>query len=306
MRVDRLLSIILIILNRGNVTGQELAEHFEVSLRTIYRDVEKICEAGVPIASIGGKGGGYYIMEDYDIKNLFINKNEAQTLIPLMNSLGNLMGKNQGFNDIVHKFEKVYEHTDGNGNLKIDLSHFSMQEELKEYLFLINKAIEESRELVFKYINRNKEYGERVTEPIQITLEHGNWYFTAYCKVRDDYRKFKLVRIRNLRIGDRFTKRDISLDKLDQIFSDSYSKRSVRVKLKFSGDLGEQLPEYFNKNNILPLADGYFCVEDVYPYEEGLIKFILGFGQDCEVLEPDFLREAVKEYINKMLNKYNH
>lgn len=306
MRVDRLLSIMLIILNRGNVTGQELADYFEVSLRTIYRDIEKICESGVPIASVGGKGGGYYIMEDYDIKNLFLNKNEALTLIPLMNSLGNLMGKNQGFKDIGQKFERVYDQSNNHSKLKIDLSHFSMKEELKEYLFLINKSIEESRELIFSYINRNKEYGERIAEPIQVTLEHGDWYFIAYCKVRDDYRKFKLVRMRNLKLGDKFSKRDISLDQLEQIFSDSYSKRSVKVKLKFSGDLGEQLPEYFDKNNISEMVDGYFCVEDVYPNEEGLIKFILGFGQDCEVLEPDFLRDNVKGYINKMLNKYNH
>lgn len=70
MRVDRLLSIILILLNKGNVTGQALADYFEVSLRTIYRDIDKLCAAGVPVASAGGKGGGYYIMEDYDIQAL--------------------------------------------------------------------------------------------------------------------------------------------------------------------------------------------------------------------------------------------
>jgi predicted DNA-binding transcriptional regulator YafY len=72
MRADRFLSILIIISQKGLVTGKELAEHFEVSLRTIYRDIEKISEAGVPIAAIGGKGGGYYLMENYTLNNLFL------------------------------------------------------------------------------------------------------------------------------------------------------------------------------------------------------------------------------------------
>lgn len=304
MSVDRLLAIVLILLNKGNLTGQDLADHFEVSLRTIYRDIEKICVAGVPVASVGGKGGGYYIMEDYNLEKLFLSRSEAGTLIPILSSLGSLMGSNQSFNYIVQKLEKMRETTAD--NLKIDLSHFSMKDELKECLALASRAIAESRELVFNYINRNKEYSERVVEPIQITLSYGDWYLVSFCKLRNDYRWFKLVRIRNLKLGSSFAKREITPEELDKIHADSYAKRSITVRLKFSESIGEQLPEYFAKGRITKQGDGSYCVEDDYPHEEGLIKHILSFGADCEVLGPDQFRKEVRNYIQNMLRTYNH
>lgn len=306
MRVERLLSILLIISNKGTVTGKELADHFEVSIRTIYRDIEKLCEAGVPIGAAGGKGGGFYIMENYNLDNLFLNKGEVQTLMTVMNSLSVIFGKNQQFNDVVLKFENSHEEEKcEDDKLSINMSHFSMEDELKEYLFLINKAIEDSKLLVFDYINRRMEYSERTAEPIHISFKHGEWYFSAFCRNRNDYRKFKLVRIRNLKLGDSFTNRDISKEELQKIFNKGYDKKSIKVTLKFTNRIGEQLTEYFSKDKIKAAEDGKFIVEEFYPHEEGLIKFILAFGNDCEVLEPDYLRQDIKKYLKELLQKYN-
>ena len=107
MRSDRMLSIIIILSQKGLVTGKQLAEHFEVSLRTIYRDLEKIGEAGVPIASTGGTGGGYYLMKNYNLNDLFFNKKEIEPLIAVMDNLKTLFGNNKEFNDITLKFETL-------------------------------------------------------------------------------------------------------------------------------------------------------------------------------------------------------
>lgn len=305
MRVDRLLSILLIISDKGLVTGKELAEHFEVSLRTIYRDIDKICEAGVPIASTGGKGGGYYIMENYNLDNLFLDKKEIQALMPVMDNLSFLFGRNQKFNDMILKFKNVYEKGNvENNRLKINMSHFSMENELKEALFLIDKAIEDSRLLEFDYINRRIECSKRIAEPIQIEFICGEWYLVAFCRNRNDYRKFKLVRIRNLKLGDIFLKRNISNEGLRKIFAEGYNEKSIKVTLKFTSRIGEQLSEYFDKESIRLEEDGNFIVEEIFPYEEGLIKHILSFGKDCEVLSPSYLREETEGYIKEMLLSY--
>ncbi len=305
MRVDRLLSILLIISDKGLVTGKELAEHFEVSLRTIYRDIDKICEAGVPIASTGGKGGGYYIMENYNLDNLFLDKKEIQALMPVMDNLSFLFGRNQKFNDMILKFKNVYEKGNvENNRLKINMSHFSMENELKEALFLIDKAIEDSRLLEFDYINRRIECSKRIAEPIQIEFICGEWYLVAFCRNRSDYRKFKLVRIRNLKLGDIFLKRNISNEGLRKIFAEGYNEKSIKVTLKFTSRIGEQLSEYFDKESIRLEEDGNFIVEDFFPYEEGLIKHILSFGKDCEILSPSYLREETEGYIKEMLLSY--
>jgi predicted DNA-binding transcriptional regulator YafY len=306
MRADRFLSILIIISQKGLVTAKELADHFEVSLRTIYRDIEKICEAGVPIGAIGGKGGGYYIMEKYNINNLFFNKKEIEPLLSLMDSLKCIFGNSKQFNDIVLKFETLYkrEHKEYD-KLNIDMSHFSMEQELREYLLLVNRAIENDRILELEYINRKMEYSQRIVEPIQIEFTDGQWYIIGFCRIRKDYRRFKFVRIRNMNLGESFVKRNISQDEIEKIFKESYKKNSILVTLKFSDEIGKQLSEYFSKDKIRHLDNGTYMVEGIFPDDEGLKKFILGFGVHCEVIAPTKLRKEMLEYIKNIYCKYN-
>lgn len=306
MRVDRLLSMLLILSKKEMVTGKELAEHFEVSLRTIYRDIEKIGEAGIPIASIGGKGGGYYLMENYQVDNLFFNESEAHTFMAVLNNLDLLFGKNERFNDIVLKLENTYKQEKRDSDKwSIQMSHFSMEKELKEYLFLMNQAIEESKLLVFDYINREMEYSEREVEPVHIAFVSGQWYLVGFCRKRNDYRRFKLVRIRKLRVDTSFHKRETSWEEIEKIIEESYGKRGIKVTLRFSHRIGEQLTEYFSKEAIRKTEDDHYMVVAQFPYEEGLLKYILSFGKECEVIEPLFLREELKEYVKELMNFYN-
>ncbi|KUO73027.1 MAG: transcriptional regulator [Clostridia bacterium BRH_c25] len=306
MRVDRLLSMILIISNKGRVTGNELAEHFEVSLRTVYRDIDKICEAGIPIASEGGKGGGFYVMENFSLDNMFLKKSEVQTLSAVMDNLGFLFGKNKQFNDILLKFENSNKKDENvKDRLNINMSHFSMEDELKEYLYLINSAIEESRLLELEYINRRMDFEKREVEPYYIDFSSGDWYLVGFCKTRNAFRRFKLVRIRNLKLGKGFTKLNVPRKEIRRKFNEEYNNKSIRVLLRFTGRIGAQLSEYFHKDNIKAAEDGSYIVEDSFPYEEGLIKFLLGFGRECEVVEPGYLREELNNYIKDMLQKYN-
>lgn len=305
MRVDRLLSMLLIISKKGTVTGKELAEHFEVSIRTIYRDIEKLGEAGIPIASIGGKGGGYYIMENYNVDNLFLNKDEASTFMAIMNNLSFLFGKNTTFHDIVLKIENTLKQEKNTSKLDINLSHFSMENELKEYLLLLNNAIEKNKLVVFEYINRSMEYFERTVEPFQITFSAGQWYLVGFCKERNDYRRFKLVRIKNLKMGENFEKKDIPNEEIQEIIENSYLTRGITVTLKFAHKMGEQLTEYFQKEKITKTHNNQYIVVDQFPYEEGLLKFILSFGKECEIVEPCYLRNELQEYIKTILLPYN-
>lgn len=305
MRVNRLLSMLLIISGKGTVTGKELAEHFEVSLRTIYRDIEKICEAGIPIASSSGKGGGYYIMDSYNISSLFLNRDEAHTFIAVMENLHGLFGRNEAFNDIILKIEHTYKRELIKDKLTLDMSHFSMEQEIKEYIGIISKAITDNRLLVFEYINRDMEYLERTIEPSWIDFRYGDWYVVGFCRVRKDYRRFKLVRIKRLEQGLTFAKRELSKDRIAEVIEHSYSQREIEVVLKFTSRIGAQLTEYFQKEKISRCEDGFYLVSDTFPYEEGLLKFILSFGKECELLEPRELRGELQQYLQKMLLSYN-
>lgn len=306
MRVNRLLSIVLIISSKGRVTAKELAEYFEVSVRTIYRDVEKIAEAGVPIAGNGGKGGGFYIMENYNLKNLFLDKGQFEEVMPIVNNLKELFGKNQKFNDMILKLENIYGKYDEevNNKLNINISHFNMEEELKEYLYCISKAIDESLMLEFDYINRRMECSKRCVEPVQISFSYGNWYLIGFCRERCEYRNFKLVRMRNINFGQAFTKKHIKIDEIKSKLEKGYNEKSIKVILKFSSRIRDHLIEHFNKDKIKVGENNCLLVEDYFPYEEGLLKFIISFGRDCEVLEPKYLVNETKEYLKDMYSKY--
>ncbi|QRG70746.1 YafY family transcriptional regulator [Brevibacillus choshinensis] len=306
MRVDRLLAMLLMISKKGMVTGKELAEHFEVSLRTIYRDIEKISEAGIPVASVGGRGGGYSIMENYTVDNLFLNKEEAHTFMAVMDQLNFEFGKSEKFHAMSLKIENTFKQERSHPDKwSIAMSPFSMKHEWKEHVSLLSKAIEEDKLVVFDYINRNLEYFQRTVEPLQIAYSQGQWYLFAFCRERNDYRRFKLVRIKNLKLGSPFVKKEISKEQIQKIIQDSYQRHSITVTLQFTRRMGEQLSEYFSKDCIHQTENGQFVVVDQFPYEEGLLKFILGFGKECQVVEPDYLRKELKEYVKEMLLPYN-
>lgn len=301
-----MLSILLIISKRKMVTAQELAEHFEVSVRTIYRDIDKIGEAGIPIASIGGKGGGYYLMDNYRIDSLFLNRTEAQSFMDVIQNLDFLFGRNTLFNDVILKFDNTFKEQQANtAKLKIDMSHLSMEQELKNILSLLNDAIEQTRLLVFDYMNRNMEDRQRIVEPLQIQFSSGHWHLIGFCRVRNDYRKFKLVRMGNVSMGEPFSKRPLDMNELREIFAESYQTSSISVTLKFTPRIGKHLIEHFDKESITEQADGSFLAEEKFPDDEGLIKFILGFGMDCEVLSPVELRKKILSFAENIFHLYN-
>ncbi len=305
MRVDRLLSILIMISQKGMVTGNELSQSFEVSLRTIYRDIDKLALAGVPIAAMPGKNGGYYLMEGYNFDNLFLNKREIEPLTAVMDNLRQLFGKNEEINSIADKFSALKNYSgESTDKLVVNMSHFSMEQELREYLFLINKAIGDNRLLEFTYINRRMESSDRTVEPLQIEFSEGQWFVAGFCRERCDYRKFKLVRMQHLKLGELFIKRDISSKEIQRVFQESLQKSSIKVSLRFTGRIGNQLGEYFSKSAIRACDDGTYIVEDFFPDDEGLKRFILGFGTECQVEAPEELRESMKAYTRSLYEKY--
>jgi predicted DNA-binding transcriptional regulator YafY len=304
MQTDRLLSIILILMNKGTVTGRELAEHFEVSLRTIYRDIDKISRTMVPIASMGGKGGGFYILDNYKLDKMLFSRAEIKPLLTLMRSLKDMLGKNKSFNNCITKFENFYSDEYGDSTISIDMSEIGGSSKTGDFIDALNKAIENSRCVVIDYTNRRLESSERVVEPLRIYFFDGSWYFAGFCRERNDFRQFKISRIRSLIVTEPFLKRNVSPEDLDIIFSHSFREKSVKVTLRFSNRMVNHLNEHFSEDKIIINYDGTAHVTFHSPNEEGLLKYILGFGIDCEVIEPPSLRSELTDYIEQLLLFY--
>jgi len=300
MSVDRLFSIMLILSNKGKKTAAELAERLEVSPRTIYRDIHNLSLAGIPIYSEDGRSGGYYLMEDYKVDNLYFKEDDMKPILSILKNIQNLFGDNNYLNEIINK----YETTNKKNNFTINMTNVSMIEEIKNYLHTASIAIDNKNIIKLQYVNRRQEVEERIIEPVYISYSSGQWYINGFCRNRNDYRRFKVTRIKKLTSLKCTFERDIDIDTLKNIYSRDFRKTAIKVVLKFHPKFGPQLTEYFEKENIEECANGYFIAHEFCPHDEGLIKFILGFGKWCEVLEPNYLKKEIKDYLDEIVKNY--
>ena len=214
MKIDRLVSIIMVLLDKERIGAQELANIFEVSPRTIYRDIDTINMAGIPIRSIPGVGGGFEIMQNYKIdKNVFSTADLSAILMGL-SSLSDMIRGNELINALakVKSFipaDKAKDIELKANQICIDLSSWIGSQNTQSYLEIIKAALQDFRLVSFEYTAHHGKKTVRTVEPYQLVFKSGHWYFQGYCHIRNDFRLFRLSRISNLQMREEmFTPRD--------------------------------------------------------------------------------------------------
>lgn len=195
--INRLLGIIYILLNKGNVTAAELAERFEVSVRTIYRDVETLSMAGIPVYSRKGKNGGIGLTEQFVLNKMLISKEEQQRILAALTSLGEMGGKEEA--EILQKLGDFFK-ADTPAWVSIDFSDWSgRRQELFEQ---IREAILGRHVMEFDYYGQYGEMTHRTVEPIQLLFKDYTWYVRAYCRNKQALRLFKVLRMKRVQVLD--------------------------------------------------------------------------------------------------------
>ncbi len=309
MKIDRLISIIMILLERRRVCIPELAKLCEVSTRTISRDLETINQAGIPIVSYPGLHGGVGIMENYKLeKRLFSTADVTALLMGLGCIRTSLSGE-----EVVGALTKVHglipeeqrrEIELKADRLAIDMTPWVDQGGGPDAIGLIQQAMDESHLLEFDYVDRMGQPSHRMVEPYRLLLKGMRWYLDGYCLERKDFRLFKLTRMAGLSLaGDCFVPREYHPDAaLKPQFHD---REVVTVDLLFSEKARDRFLDVF----------GVSCIGEPYKYgfratatiPDGPLGYqmLLGFGTDCECLGPKFFCEKFTAYIRKVLRLYD-
>jgi len=308
MKIDRLVSIIMILLEKERIGAQELANMFEVSPRTIYRDIDTINIAGIPICSTSGVGGGFEIMPEYKIDKKFFSTSDLSAILMGLSNLStmirgeelvNALAKVKSFipadraKDIELKANQIY----------IDLSPWIGNRNIQLYLEFIKTALQESKLLSFEYSDRYGNKTTRTAEPYQLVLKSSNWYFQGYCLIRNDFRLFKLSRISNLQIQkETFTPRDYQKPQLD--FTDYIETMQASIKIRIHKSVMDRVLDYCAYEHFSPDGDEHYIVS--YPFVENDYYFniLFSFGDKCECLEPLHIRSEMKRRINDMAAIY--
>lgn len=308
MKVDRLVSIILLLLEKERIGAQELAEKFEVSPRTIYRDIDVINMAGIPVCSISGVGGGFEIMEQYKIDKKVFSTADLSVILMGLSSLSNMMRGDE----LVNAFAKVKSFIPADrakdielkaNQIYIDLSPWTGNRNVQPYLELIKRALQEHKLLSFAYLDRAGNRIARVAEPYQLVLKGSQWYWQGYCHKRNDFRLFKLSRTSNLQMREEFfTPRDHPKPQLN--FSDILTTLQTEIKIRIHKSILERVLDYCNDEAISPDGEEHYIVR--YPLIENDYYYgiLLSYGDKCECLEPLRVRAEMKWRIADMAGVY--
>lgn len=295
MQINRLFEIIYILLDKKNVTADELAQKFEVSRRTIYRDIELLSQAGIPIYTNRGKNGGISILDNFILNKALISDKEQSAIITALAAMAML--PNVEKTGIESRLSSFFN-KDTVSWINVDFSDWNIDS--KNLFDTLKEAVVEKRVLKLEYVNSNGEASCRDIEPLQLWFKGKTWYLMAYCKKTENYRVFRLSRIRGITVGNEKFEREIPYD----MYNDGdYDIETTEVIMKINPAVKYRVYDEFR--DIERTDDGFYIVKMNYPENEWLYGHIMSFGENAEVISPERIRNIIKEKIANTLKIYS-
>ena len=299
MKLDRMIGILSILLQQEKVTAPWLAEKFEVSRRTIHRDIEALCMAGIPLCTEPGQNGGVSIMEGYKIYRTLLSKSDLQAILAGLRSLDSVSGTNR----YAQLMEKLSAGSSsllaGDGHIFINLSSW-YKDSLSPKIELLHDAILSCRKVSFSYYAPNGE-SERIVEPYDLIFQWTSWYLWSWCETRQDFRLFKLGRMTGLTLADTFEKRAAPLPDLSprRIFSNT-----LQVKARIQPEYKWRLIEEYGPESFVEQPDKSLLFSFGFADKTSVISWISSFGEGAELLEPWELRQDMRTFADSIRKKY--
>lgn len=308
MKIERLISIIMTLLDNERISAQKLAGMFEVSLRTIYRDIDAINIAGIPVRSISGVGGGFEIMSNYKIDSKFFSTTDLSTILTGLSSLSDMIRGDELINALV-KVKSLIPDDRAKAievkanQIQIDLSPWLGNRDVHSYLEIIKLALKERKLLTFEYADSHGNRTERTAEPYQLVLKNSNWYWQGYCLKRHDFRLFKLSRIANLQMQKEiFVPREYKKPQLE--FTDILSTLQTKIKIRIHKSVKDRVLDYCTEEHFSPDEDEHYIVTFPFIENDYYYNILFSFGNKCECLEPLNIRTEMKRRIQDIASIY--
>jgi predicted DNA-binding transcriptional regulator YafY len=301
--------MIMILLDKKQISATKLAEMLEVSVRTIYRDVISLSEAGVPISTMPGVNGGIQIMDNYKIDKQFFTAADITSLLIALESLATNVSPIQ-LNQILEKVKTLVpahylEEIELKTNqIAIDLTPWTSNTTVQPFLELIKIGLDRSKLLAFHYENNQGVLSQRKVEPYRLVLKEISWYLQAYCTEKQDFRTFKLSRITDLTLLDEaFTPRSFTPSPLGS--TPWVQGDFTKIRLKLKRRLKDQLIDKFGKLTFIEHSDpAFLLVELSFMEDEYGYNLLLGFGNNCECLAPAHVRKELSRRIMELAALY--
>lgn len=298
MQMNRLFEIVYILLAHPTITAKELAERFEVSTRTIYRDIEALSSAGIPVYMSQGKGGGIRLLDNFVLNKAMLTEEEQAQILSSLHGIQAATGEK---GDLLSKLSMLF-HKENENWIEIDFSDWSGKEQRK--FQDIKNAILSHTVIVFDYFGRTGEKTRREVKPLKLYFRDKTWYLSGYCMQKEGMRQFKLRRMKQLEMTKvTFEPLDIPM-KADASPEHKEAKESAIV-LKVDASLAYRVYDEFLEEQIQVLQDHSFLVTLNYIEDEWVYGLILSFGCYAHVVEPERVKKLIQGRLEKALGRYD-
>lgn len=301
MKTDRLYAITVYLLNHGKTSATELSRNFEVSVRTIQRDIDSLCQAGIPVMATAGAAGGYEISDSFMLDKQLTTSDDYSYILTALQGLVSAISDPKAKSTL----EKVSYMSNTNTNgIILD---FSVLREGNDSAFqILQSAVLKKLAVSFTYTNNNNETHTHNVEPIAVIYKWYAWYLLAYSKVKNEYRIYKLIRMCNIKITDNpFTKEHEPAELILQKVDATDSRKYISILVKCKETIKARVIEYLNGVVIKEYSNGEYLMElTVVENEQFWFGSLLSFGDNVEIIEPVEIRERLVDAAQKILSIY--
>jgi len=301
MKLNRLLEITTILLNKKTTTAKELARRFNVSTRTIYRDIDALSASGVPVYTSQGTNGGISVLEDYTINRTALTSDERDSILLALQTLQST--NYPEIDAILEKLGSIFKNTVTDW-ISIDFAPWGANPNSCNKFNDIKTAIMKSKVIEVDYINAYNTTSRRKIEPLRLIFKSQAWYLWRFCLRKKDYRTFRISRIKEVAITDETFDRSCIHTIKEKPSDPEKGKPLTHLSLEFTGEALYRLYDDFNYNMLRDNGNGTYSLEIDFPEDEWVYGFILSFRTYVKVIGPEYIRKIICERTQKILEYY--
>jgi predicted DNA-binding transcriptional regulator YafY len=299
MSISRHFEIVYKLLDKKTITAGELAKHFEVSTRTIYRDIDILSAAGIPVYSSKGKGGGISLLDGYSFKASLLSNREQDDVLMALQTL--VATEYPEIDAVLGKMARLFK-KERNNWLEVDFSPWGSEENQRHVFSMLRKAIADHSMITFRYFNSTGKESTRTVEPVQLLFKSKFWYLAGHCLTSDDSRIFKISRMRDIDNTERFFEPRPAVLAID-LAEENAARDTVEVTLRISAKGAYRVYDEFSETMITVNKNGSYTVKGDFPVGSWLDSYLISFGTLLEGVSPEPIRTRLLSQLDTIRSK---
>ncbi|TSB45925.1 helix-turn-helix transcriptional regulator [Alkalicoccobacillus porphyridii] len=299
-KIERLISIVMILLQKEVVSATEFSRLFNVSKRTIQRDMDSLSYANIPIFAKHGHEGGYALMEEYKFDKRLLNHQDIENIVVALGGFEQLV-TNEDIQITIQKI-KGMSHVDLSPKLDVTFYDWLGRSQLKEEMNFIMQSIEQHLLIEFDYVDQKGDITHRTIEPYYLQLNEMKWYVVGHCLEREDFRTFKITRMTNFKRKGFFVPRSYKESKKEK--QPVEHPRMISITLMIDVSVRDQFIERYGKRSVTRKTNRNHIVNIDLPENQFAYQFLAGFGDKVKIIEPESYINKYRNFLEEALRLY--